>query len=128
MIEIIVIGIAAIGALVGAMMWGLPKYSVYSSRLSGVASLAEAQAAAEVRVREARAERDAAVLEAEAEVERAKGVAQATQIVGRALHENEGYLRYLWIERLNNQKAKIIYVPTEAALPILEAGRSTGGL
>jgi regulator of protease activity HflC (stomatin/prohibitin superfamily) len=113
--------------VIGALMWGMPKYGVYSSRLSGVASLAEAQAAAEVRVREARAERDAATLEAEAEVERAKGVSKATEIIGKALHENEGYLRYLWIERLNNQDAKIIYIPTEAGLPILEAGRRSNG-
>lgn len=75
-----VIGVAVFAGLgLWLIMWGMPKYGVYSSRLSGVASLAEAQAAAEVRVREARAERDAATLEAEAEVERAKGCVQGNR-------------------------------------------------
>lgn len=123
MLELIVFGFLAVGSVIFVMMWGLPKYGVYSSRLAGVAALAEAQAEAQVRVREALAERDAAVLEAEAEVARARGVSQATEIIGTALHKNEGYLRYLWIERLTNQQASIIYVPTETGLPILEAGR-----
>lgn len=120
MIEIGVVVLLGFGVLT---FWGLPRFGVYKKRLAGVAALAEAQAEAEVTVREARAERDAAVLLAEAEVERAKSVAKATEIVGKALHENEGYLRYLWIERLNNQNAHIIYVPTGGSLPLLEAGR-----
>ena len=56
---------------------------------------------------------------------RAKGVAQANQIIGESLKNNESYLRYLWItEVANNQKgATVVYVPTEANMPILEAGK-----
>lgn len=35
---------------------------------------------------------------------------------------NEGYLRYLWIDKLGAGN-QVIYVPTEAGLPILEAGK-----
>ncbi len=35
----------------------------------------------------------------------------------------EGYLRYLYIQNLEDSKGQIIYVPTEGGLPILEAGQ-----
>jgi hypothetical protein len=38
----------------------------------------------------------------------------------------KSYLRYLWITDMTNNKApSVIYVPTEANIPILEAGRSS---
>jgi hypothetical protein len=63
-------------------------------------------------------------MRAEAEVERARGVAQANKIIGDSLKDNEGYLRYLWIDSLAHTQDKVIYVPTEAGLPVLEAGRT----
>ena len=65
---------------------------------------------------------------ADVEVARAKGVAQANQIIGDSLKDNEAYLRYLWITDLssNNRSPTVIYVPTEANLPILEATRLPG--
>jgi regulator of protease activity HflC (stomatin/prohibitin superfamily) len=75
-------------------------------------------------VETAKAKRDAAEMEAEAEVTRANGVAKANKIIGDSLKENESYLRYLWIMSIDHESAKtIIYIPTEANLPILEAGR-----
>jgi hypothetical protein len=50
-------------------------------------------------------------------------VAKANQIIGQSLKDNEAYLRYLWIDKVDSTKGQIIYVPTEAGLPILEAGR-----
>lgn len=121
-------GMAAIGLflliLIGGGLYGCPQYNVYESRLSGEAELAKADANREVTVREAKAKRDAATMLAQAEVERAKGVAQANQIIGQSLKGNEEYLRYLWIDGLQNGKDhQVIYVPTEAGLPILEAGK-----
>ncbi len=58
-----------------------------------------------------------------AEVERAKGVAEANQIIGESLKGNESYLRYLWIQGLQYGSSEVIYIPTEANLPILEASR-----
>ena len=60
---------------------------------------------------------------AQAEVERAKGVAEANEIIGESLKENEAYLRYLWIIGLQDGSSEVIYIPTEANLPILEATR-----
>ena len=35
----------------------------------------------------------------------------------------EGYLRYLQIQALQDTNARLIYVPTEAGLPVTEASR-----
>ena len=46
------------------------------------------------------------------------------KIIGDSLKNNEAYLRYLWINDLANVKDRtVVYVPTEANLPIPEAGR-----
>lgn len=117
---------AFLGALVWAAMWGLPKYGVYKQALAGEAELANAEYSRQVAVREAQAKKDSAVLLAAAEVERAKGVAQANKIIGDSLKDNEAYLRYLFVNNLADTKDQIIYVPTEANLPLLEASRATG--
>lgn len=89
-----------------------------------MAQLAHAQFSREVAVAEAKAKNEAAELLAQAEVTRAKGAAQANLILGESLKGNEAYLRYLWIQKLEEgSNRETIYVPTEAGLPILEAGK-----
>lgn len=123
-ISLSVIGAFFFFALIAFAMWGCPQYEVYSAKYSGEAVLAQAENSRQIAVREALAKKDAAKLLAEAEVERAKGVAEANRIIGQSLHNNEAYLKYLWITDLTNNKAPtVIYVPTEANIPILEAGR-----
>ncbi len=60
--------------------------------------------------------------DAEIAVAKAKGVAESNKIIGGSITEN--YLRYLWTEGLQSSEKQIVYVPTEANLPIMEAGRS----
>lgn len=119
------LGILLLGALVAVGMVGCPQYSVYSSRLAGEAELAQAQQNRQITVNEAQAKLDSAKLLASAEVERAKGVAQANQIIAGGLKGNDDYLRYLWITEVSgkNVTKEIVYVPTEANIPILEAGK-----
>lgn len=117
------LGLVSIVGLISLGMAGCPHYKVYSQRLEGEALLAHAQSAKEVAVAEAKAKMESAELLAEAEVARAKGVAQANQIIGESLKDNESYLRYLWINNLEANNPTVIYVPTEANLPILEAAR-----
>lgn len=105
-------------------MYGCPRYNVYSQRMEGQAILAHAQSSREVAVAEAKAKMESASLLADAEIARARGVAEANRIIGASLKGNEDYLRYLWIQNLESIKeGQVIYVPTEAGLPILEAGR-----
>lgn len=100
-------------------MYGCPQYNVYSARKDGEAVLAHAQSSREVAVAEAKAKMESASLLATADTIRAIGVAKSNQIIGRSLKDNKEYLHWLWIDQL--EKAKVIYVPTEANLPILEA-------
>lgn len=124
---VLLIAIAAIILLcgIGGCMRFMPEYKVYEQRKAGEAMLAHATASKEVAVAEARAKMESASLLAQAEVERAKGVAAANKIIGDSLSGNESYLRYLWItEVAQNQQGKtVVYVPTEANLPVLEATR-----
>lgn len=121
--EIVAMAVAFIIGLCGLGLYGCPHYNVYSQRMEGEAILAHAQASREVAVAEAKAKMESADLLAQAEVSRAKGVAQANKIIGDSLKGNESYLRYLWINNLEAAKdSQVIYVPTEAGLPILEAG------
>ena len=88
--------------------------------------MARAESNRRIAIAEAEAKKEPAKQLAEAEVIRAEGVAKANTIIGDSLKNNEAYLRYLYITGLNetsDKGNKIIYVPTEAGLPILEAGR-----
>lgn len=113
-------------ALLGGC-FGYPQYNVYSQRLEGQAQLAHAQASKEVAVAEAKAKMEAAELLAQAEVKRAEGVAKANQIIGNSLKNNDAYLRYLWITEVAGKDIDktVVYIPTEANIPILEAGKTS---
>ena len=109
--------------LVPFAMWAYPQYRLYSQRLAGEARLAEAQSSRRIAILEAEARRESAVALAEAEVLRAKGAADANKILQDSLGGPEGYLRYLQIQALQESPASLIYVPTEAGLPMTEARR-----
>lgn len=118
MIGIVIAAVLLVGLLVG---W--PQYRVYSQRLAGEAALAEAQSSRQVAILEARAKKESALSLAEAEVIRAQGAAKANQILQNSLGGPEGYLRYLQIQALEETRAQLIYVPTEAGLPVTESRR-----
>ncbi len=94
-------------------------------KAKGEAELLEAESSKKIAVEAAKAQLDSAKLLAEAEVERAKGVAAANEIIGDSLKNNEAYLRYLYLNNLESaeKNGTVIYVPTEAGLPVLEAGK-----
>jgi len=116
------LGLLVVIVLFGAM-WGMPRYKVYSSEMAGQAELKQAEYNRQIKVREAEATNAAAKSLADAEIERARGVAEANKIIGTSLKNNEAYLRYLYIQALEGKQGEVIYVPTEAGLPILEANR-----
>lgn len=62
--------------------------------------------------------------DAEIEVARAQGTAKSNEIIAASISDN--YLRYKWIEGLQRNDMTVVYVPTEANLPIMEAGRLRG--
>ena len=90
---------------------------------TGKAELAQAEQNRQIAVLEATAKKESAVQLALADIERAKGAAEANKIIAQSI--TEPYLRYLWITEISSQAGDktVVYVPTEANIPILEAGR-----
>lgn len=119
--------IAGILFLIVVVVWGFSAtgriYDVWAQRKHGQAELARAESNRQIKTLEAKAVQESAKFLADAEITRAKGVAEANKIIGDSLKNNEAYLRYLWISGLESNNKEIIYVPTEANLPVLEAGR-----
>ena len=122
---IMTIVVLVVAMLLFLGMWGCPRYNVWQQGLQGQAELERAKQNRQIEIARAEAARDAAKSLAEAEIERARGVAEANKIIGESLRGNEAYLRYLWIDGLQKgETPQVVYIPTEAGLPILEAGRS----
>lgn len=117
--------ILTIVSVVGAVFYLGPTYNVWAQEQGGKADLAHATYAKQVAVQEAIARNESAYYDAQADITRASGQATANKILGNSLSGTEGqaYLRYLYIQALTGKNNQIIYVPTEAGLPILEANR-----
>ncbi|MDR3117001.1 MAG: hypothetical protein LBT98_00260 [Puniceicoccales bacterium] len=103
-----------------ALFFGLPHYAVWQQEMSGRAEFAKAEQNRRIKIEEARANLEAERLNAEAEVVRARGAAEAIQIENGSL--TPAYIQYLWVRQQTNLNDKtVIYIPTEANLPLLEA-------
>jgi hypothetical protein len=114
-----IVGLAAvvISALVVLGMWGCPKYNVYNQEMQGKAMYAHAEYSRKVQVAQAEGELEAATLRA-----------KAIGIVGQAAKDFTEYRQQEFIgsfaEAMKEGKiSQIIYVPTEANIPIIEAGK-----
>ena len=117
----ITIGIIVI-TIVGSMVV-IPPYRVWSEGMKGKAEFMRAEQNRKIKIEEAKANLDAEKLNAQAEVARAKGAAEAIKIENGSLTPT--YIQYLWVRQQNaNTNNRIIYIPTEAGLPVLEAGRA----
>ncbi|MGA1109970.1 MAG: hypothetical protein ACO3VO_00080 [Ilumatobacteraceae bacterium] len=112
-------GYAAIVILliVGFGLWFFPVYHVWQAGLSGKAALMRAEQEKQIQIEQARAELESAKLRAE-----------AISIVGKASKEFPEYRTQEFIgafgEAIKSGSIdQIIYVPTEANIPIVEAAR-----
>ena len=116
-------GICFLFLLFGGII-GCPYYNVWQQEMSGKAEFAKAEQNRKIKIEEAKANLEAEKLNAQAEVERARGAAEAIKIENGAITPT--YIQYLWVrqQNLSGKNSKIIYIPTEAGLPLLEAGRS----
>lgn len=104
-------------ALIALCMWGCPTYKVWQQGLEGKAALVKAEQTRQI-----------LITQAEAEKEAAKARAEAIQIVGQAAKDFPEYRTQEFIgafaEALKDGNIhQIIYVPTEANIPITEAVR-----
>lgn len=116
----ITIVLATVG-LIAISMYAIPKYNVWASEMSGKAEYVKAEQNRKIKIEEAKANLEAEKLNAQAEIERAKGAAEAIRIENGSITPT--YIQYLWVRQQNTSANKVIYIPTEAGLPILEAGK-----
>lgn len=126
--QIPIIFLTLIGLTLIATLWAYfvllsPILNVWHESKLGEAELARAESNRQIATLEAVAKKESAKSLADAEVIRAEGVAKANKIIGDSLTGNEGYLRYLWIQGLQTNQMQVVYVPTEANLPIMESRR-----
>ena len=110
---------------VAFLAFALPIYNIWEKEQLGRAELAQAEYSKQVQIEEAKANLESEKLNALSEVERAKGVAESNRIISQSIDAN--YLRYLWVKGLSADSNSVIYVPTEANMPIMEAGSRWGG-
>lgn len=111
-ISIILFFFVAIGGLVGC-----PKYNVYLAEMNGKAQSAQANQNREILVTQARAEKEAAQLRSD-----------AIKIVGKAAQDFPEYRQQEFIGAFadalkEGRISQIIYVPTEANIPVIESAR-----
>jgi hypothetical protein len=121
----ILLSIAIFIGLIFATIAIQKKFSIWSKEQSGRAKLAESKFSKQTKIEEAKANLESEKLNAQAEIVRAKGAAESIRAEAGGLTEN--YIRYLWVRQqsdLNNKT--VVYVPTEAGLPVLEASRLQG--
>lgn len=116
------VAVVVVAVIVTWMVVG-PYYVRWSADMHGQAKLKEAESTRQIATLEAKAKLESAKLLAEAEIERARGVKESNQIIGEGLKGHEEYLMYLWIQTLGDKDNHVIYIPTEANIPIMEAGR-----
>lgn len=107
--------------IVGSVVIG-PFYKIWHQQMEGRAKLAESEFSKQVLIQEAKAKEEAAKYQAQTEITRAEGVAKANKIIGESLKDNSSYLHYLWLQNLEAGNHDVIYIPTEAGMPIFEAG------
>lgn len=101
-----------------------PRWSVWASQKSGEADLSKAHKDQQVQVAKAQGRLDAAKLNKEAAVIEAEAVSAQIEKIGKQLTEHGLYLKWQWIKMMEERPdSSVIYVPTEANLPILEAGK-----
>ena len=112
----IAVGLATV-ILIIVLMAGLPVYKVWQQGLAGEAELKRAEQSRQIVIKRAKAEKEAA-----------QYTASAIKIVGAMAQKYPEYRKQEFIsafgEALNNGDINtVIYVPTEANIPIIEVSR-----
>lgn len=123
MIELVIISLLVISIVVGWVLLGYPIWNVWSSKQRGEAALQEAMNEQRIQLASAKARREAATINKEAAIIEAEAVSAQVEKIGAQLTQHDLYLKWQWIKMMERRSGATIYVPTEAGLPILEAGK-----
>ena len=100
--------------LSAAVAFGYPQYQVWEQRKAGEAALAKATQDRQIKVQEAEAEQEAASKQAE-----------ANRILGESIRQYPESMEQKWVEAIEKTSNQVIYLPTEASVPITESARMT---
>lgn len=120
------------GVVAIVLLWtlaGYPVWRVWASHKQGQADLQRAKNEQQIQIAQAQSRLDAAELNKKAAVIEAQAVALQINEIGKQLTEHDLYLKWQWIKMMEDtakegtMDTSVIYVPTEANLPILEASR-----
>lgn len=95
-----------------AVAFGYPQYKVWEQRKAGEAALAKATQDRQIKVQEAEAEQEAASKQAE-----------ANRILGESIRQYPESMEQKWVEAIEKTSNQVIYLPTEASVPITESAR-----
>lgn len=115
-----------VAGVIAMFIFGSAIFGPWMSERQGMAEFNRAEQNRKIRVQEAISKNEAAEYLAQAEIIKAKGVSEANDIMSASLGGPEGYLRWKYIEMLEEtgqSSNTIVYIPTEGGMPILEAGR-----
>lgn len=126
-LAVLICSIGIVGGGIGGCMFGWPQYKVWQQNKEGEAELAKAEQNRQIKVQEAKADEEAAKSLAQAEITRAEGKSKANEILVKSLGGPQNYMQFLWVDAMKNGQNQTIYVPTEANLPVTEAGRTVVG-
>ena len=110
-----------------SLIWGLllaPHWRVWSAHKDGEADLARAKNEQAIQVAEAQSRLNAADLNKRAAIIEAEAVSAQIKAIGDELNRYDLYLKWQWIKMMEDADHSTIYVPTEANIPILEAGHA----
>lgn len=119
------------GVVAVVLFWalvGYPKWRVWAAHQAGLADLQRAKNEQQIQIAQADSRLGAAELNKKAAIIEAEAVAEQIKAIGTQLTTHDLYLRWQWIKMMEDSHKEstdntIIYVPTEANIPILEAGR-----
>lgn len=121
---ILMSGISIVVLLLLWLLAGYPHWKVWASHKAGQADLQRARNEQQIQIAQAQSRLDAAELNKKAAVIEAQAVALQIEAIGKQLTEHDLYLKWQWIKMMEDRpESSIIYVPTEANIPILEANR-----
>lgn len=99
-------------AIAAGIAFGYPNYLVWEQGKQGEAALAKATQDRQIKVQEA-----------EAEMEAASKQAEANKVLGESVREYPEAMEQKWVEAIAHTQNQVIYLPTEASVPITESGR-----
>lgn len=109
------------GGVVLSLFLGFSATKEWRYNITGRAMLAQAENEKKVAIEEAKALSESARYEAQADIVRAEGIAESNRIINNSL--TPLYIRWLFVEGLKDSGNQVIYLPTEAGIPILESSR-----